>query len=721
MNVNLTLPRPIKALDPQLVNRIAAGEIIQRPFNALKELIENSLDAGATTINIVVKEGGLKLIQIQDNGCGIDRNDLSIVCERFTTSKLKDFDDLRSLSTFGFRGEALASISHVARLSILTKTANSPCAYKASYSDGKLIENTLKPCAAASKGTQISAEDLFYNSLIRRNALRSSNEEFSKIQEVVSRYAIHNYHVSFTLKRGNENGFDLKTSGLSNIEKENGCEKKRCLENEKYLMDNIGIVFGSDLRKELERIEIKNNAQYQFEMNGYISNTKYNQLKQMVFILFINERLVDCQPLKKCLQTIFSLYMPKGSHPFVYMNLTLNPLNIDVNVHPTKHEIRFLHQDEIINKIQVCVEQQLLSSNVSKTYYLKNLTIDSFIPSSNSSPKVLPQHASNIKLNESITSKSSDVESPIVYPYQLSRVDTKEQTLDSFLHRKSTTDKNVKIDEIVVDSNEVVKKSPLRRQKLDRQINLKSLNLLRDQVENVMSIELRKIFLDFSFIGCVDDELGLIQHKTGLFLSNTKVLSKQLFYQLLIFNFGNFGYFRFNEAIPIFDIMMLALDDPESQWSPEDGEKSYIAKRCTKLLISKSDMLDDYFSIKIVQKNDTVYVETLPILVEDYEPNLFEIPMFMLRLAIETDWNDEKNCFESMCDEISEFYSIKNVNLDESTSKATIKPSKKWIIEHILYSKMFRNILLPSSSNCEESVLHKLVDLHDLYKVFERC
>jgi hypothetical protein len=124
----------------------------------------------------------------------------------------------------------------------------------------------------------------------------------------------------------------------------------------------------------------------------------------------------------------------------------------------------------------------------------------------------MPQHASNIKLNESITSKSSDVESPIVYPYQLSRVDTKEQTLDSFLHRKSTTDKIVKIDEIVVDSNEVVKKSPLRRQKLDRQINLKSLNLLRDQVENVMSIELRKIFLDFSFIGCVDDELGLIQH-----------------------------------------------------------------------------------------------------------------------------------------------------------------------------------------------------------------
>ena len=605
----------------------------------------------------------------------------------------------------------------------MTKTANSQCAYKASYSDGKLIENTLKPCAAASKGTQISAEDLFYNSVIRRNALRSSNEEFSKIQEVVSRYAIHNYTVSFSLKRDNENGFDLKTSGLTNIDKENGGgggEKKRCIENEKYLMDNIGIVFGSDIRKELERMEIKNNSQYQFDMNGYITNTKYTQLKQMIFILFINERLVDCQPLKKCLQTIFSLYMPKGSHPLIYMNLTLNPLNIDVNVHPTKHEIRFLHQDEIINKIQVCIEQQLLSSNVSKTYYLKNLTIDSFIPSSNSSPKVVAQHTTNTKLNESISSKAPDVESPTVYPYQLSRVDTKEQTLDSFLHRKPSGEKQkVKIDEIVADSDELVKKSPLRRQKLDRQINLKSLNLLRDQIESTMSVDLRTIFLDFSFVGCVDDELALIQNKTGLLLSNTKVLSKQLFYQLLIFNFGNFGYFRFNEPIPINDIIMLALDDPESLWGPEDGEKSYLSKKCIKLLSSKSDLLDDYFSIKIVERNNTVYLETLPILVEDYEPNLFEIPMFMLRLATEVDWKEEKNCFENICDEISSFYSIKNGHLDESNK--TSKPSKKWIIEHILYAKMFRNILLPSYSNSEESILHKLVDLHDLYKVFERC
>ena len=602
----------------------------------------------------------------------------------------------------------------------MTKTANSQCAYKASYADGKLIENTLKPCAAASKGTQIIVEDLFYNSLIRRNALRTSSEEFSKIQEVVTRYAIHNYHVSFSLKRANENGFDLKTSGLVNVDKENAGEKNRCVENEKYLMDNIGIVFGSEVRKELERIEIKNNNQYQFEMSGYITNTKFTQLKQMIFILFINDRLVECQPLKKCLQTVFALYMPKGAHPFVYMNLILNPSNIDVNVHPTKHEIRFLHQDEIIIKIQVCIEHQLLSSNVSRTYYLKNLTIESFLPPSNSSPKV-GQPATAVKLNESVSSKS-DLDSPVVYPYQQTRVDTRERKLDSFLHQKSTDGKQVKLaGDTAIDSNEIVKKSPLRRQKLDRQIDLKSLNDLRVHVENSMSIEYRKILLDFSFVGCVDDELALIQHKTGLYLANTKILSQELFYQLALFNFGNFGYFRFNEGIPLFDIIILALDDPESQWEPNDGDKSFLAKKCSKLLLSKALLLDDYFSIKIVERENIIYLETLPILVEDYEPDLFEIPMFMLRLATEVDWKIEKDCIEAICTEISSFYSIKNNSLENEKQSVvdSKKPTKKWTIEHVIYS-MFRSILLPQS-NSEESLLHKLVDLHDLYKVFERC
>lgn len=154
-------PRRIEPLDKDVVNKIAAGEIIVAPMHALKELLENAVDAGSTSIEVLVRDGGLKLLQITDNGHGIEREDLSILCERFTTSKLKAFEDLSSIGTYGFRGEALASISHIAHLRVTTKTAGSSCAWQAHYADGKLTPAKAgqspdpKPCAGR-PGTQIA-------------------------------------------------------------------------------------------------------------------------------------------------------------------------------------------------------------------------------------------------------------------------------------------------------------------------------------------------------------------------------------------------------------------------------------------------------------------------------------------------------------------------------------------------------------------------------------
>ncbi len=176
----------------------------------------------------------------------------------------------------------MASISHVSRLTISSRTAINPCGFKATYSEGKLSKDGIKPCAMPDKGTQINVEDLFYNSSIRRNALRNGSEEFSKIYDVVSKYAIHNYHVSFVLKRIGENSMDLKTNGCLAAKGEG-----KCKENESFLLENISAVYGNDLKKELERVFIDYDEKLQFEMNGYMSNSKYTQLKQMAFILFI--------------------------------------------------------------------------------------------------------------------------------------------------------------------------------------------------------------------------------------------------------------------------------------------------------------------------------------------------------------------------------------------------------------------------------------------------
>jgi DNA mismatch repair protein MLH1 len=404
--------------------------------------------------------------------------------------------------------------------------------------------------------------------------------------------------------------------------------------------------------------------------------------------------------------------MPKNSYPFVYLNIKMNPNNVDVNIHPSKHEVRYLYQDEIINKIQDCIEKQLMNSNLSRTYCVKNLTIDTFLPSSNCTLKESTENESTIAVGKS----------PIVYPYQLTRVDSRERTLDSYKHRTSIsspqilTSQSKLANKPEVDENEV-EKSPFRYQNQERVVQLKSLNELRDEVELGASVKARNFLKEMSFVGCIENELALVQYKTGLYLLNTKVLSQELFYQIALFNFANFGYFRFEEPILIKDLACIALDDPESCWSPEDGDKQKLASKCAKLLSSKAQMLDDYFSIKINGKGDEALLEAVPILLVDCEPEILDLPMFILRLSTEVNWGEEKNCFKSICSELGIFYAVKS-NQEGSDTQTDSKPDKKWLLEHVIY-QYFRKSLLPSIKN--EDLFFKLVDLHDLYKVFERC
>uniref|UniRef100_A0A673JI72 DNA mismatch repair protein MLH1 n=1 Tax=Sinocyclocheilus rhinocerous TaxID=307959 RepID=A0A673JI72_9TELE len=694
----------IRKLDETVVNRIAAGEIIQRPANAIKEMMENCLDAKATNIQITVKEGGLKLILIQDNGTGIRKDDMEIVCERFTTSKLQSFEDLSSIATYGFRGEALASVSHVAHVTITTKTADAKCAYRASYCDGKL-KAPSKPCAG-NQGTLISVEDLFYNVSTRRKALKSPSEEYSRIIEVVSRYAIHNSGKSFSVKKQGEMVADVKT-----------------LQNASVL-DNIRAVFGVAVSRELIEVECED-QKLAFKMKGYISNANYS-VKKCILILFINHRLVESSALKKAIETVYTAYLPKNTHPFLYLSLEIAPQNIDVNVHPTKHEVHFLHEDSIIESVQKHIESKLLGSNSSRTYFTQTL---------------LPGLSAST--NASKASSSSADSQERVYAHQMVRTDSKVQKLDAFLQpstsssaAQSRSDKASSSSTAAQGSAEpdhLEKRPHVEEVKEDltaaslprrRFIKLTSIKELREDIEQHTHKGLQDLLQNHSFVGSVNPQWTLVQHQTKLYLLNTTKLSQELFYQILIYDFGNFGVLRLSNPAPLYDLAMLALDSEESGWTDEDGPKEGLAQYIVDFLKQKAVMLEEYFSLEIDEEGN---LTGLPMLLDNYTPAMEGLPMFILRLATEVNWDREKECFHDFGIECSHFYSIrKQYTLEpdaEEPQENQMKPKKmswQWKVEHVLF-KALRTLFSPPKHFSEDGSVLQIASLPELYKVFERC
>ncbi|KAJ1927869.1 DNA mismatch repair protein [Tieghemiomyces parasiticus] len=402
-------PKPIRRLDETVVNRIAAGEIILRPANALKELLENSLDAGTKTIQILVKDGGLKLLQIQDSGHGIRKDDLAIVCERFTTSKLRTFEDLSSIQTFGFRGEALASISHIAHITITSRTADSNCAFRACYADGKLIpakpgaNPDPKPCAG-NVGTQITVEDLFFNVPFRRQALRNPNDEYNRILDVVSKYAVHNSGVGFSCRKQGSATADLHTASNA------------------APVDIISQLYGSTIKGQLLKL-ICQDQNLGFSAKGYVTHANFS-LKRFTFILFINNSLA----LKKAVEGVYTTMLPKGSHPFAYLALTINPENVDVNVHPTKREVHFLHEEDITAAVVEALQATLANCNESRTYQVQSLL---------AAP--VKDEPINVYLGPTPPTRPPVARATPAKPYEhkMVRTDTRSRTLESLLFTAS--------------------------------------------------------------------------------------------------------------------------------------------------------------------------------------------------------------------------------------------------------------------------------------------
>ena len=317
---------PIKILSPQLANQIAAGEVVERPASVVKELVENSLDAGANKIQIDIENGGANLIRIRDNGCGIPKEELSLALARHATSKIADLDDLEAILSLGFRGEALASISSVSRLTLTSRTEAQTEAWQV-YAQGRDMETTIKP-ASHPVGTTVEVANLFFNTPARRKFLRTDKTEFSHIDEVIRRIALTKFNTAFTLTH---NGKIIR--------------QYRPAEELNQQLKRVAAICGDDFVKNALRIDWKHDD---LHLSGWVATPNFSRTQNDLSYCYINGRMVRDKVISHAIRQAYAQHLPTDAYPAFVLFIDLNPHDVDVNVHPTKHEVRF-HQQRLIH------------------------------------------------------------------------------------------------------------------------------------------------------------------------------------------------------------------------------------------------------------------------------------------------------------------------------------------------------------------------------------
>ncbi|MGB2115897.1 MAG: DNA mismatch repair endonuclease MutL, partial [Porticoccaceae bacterium] len=308
----------INTLSPQLANQIAAGEVVERPASVLKELVENSLDAGATRIDIEVEQGGVKRLCVRDNGCGIGQSDMSLALSRHATSKISDIDDLEAVGTLGFRGEALASIASVSRLSLTSNNGENQ-AWKA-VSEGRDMTVDVQP-AAHPAGTSVDVRDLFFNTPARRKFLRTETTEYNRIDDHAKKLALSHMQVAFSLRHNQRVNLNLQPA-------------LTMLEQEKRVADICGKPF-------MEQALYIDNQRTGIRLWGWIGLPTFSRSQTDLQHFFVNGRSIRDKVVSHAVRQAYQDVLYHGRHPAFVLFLEIEPKDVDVNVHPTKHEVRF--------------------------------------------------------------------------------------------------------------------------------------------------------------------------------------------------------------------------------------------------------------------------------------------------------------------------------------------------------------------------------------------
>lgn len=329
--------RRISALDDLTINKIAAGEVVERPASVVKELLENSLDAGANRITIEIEDGGKKLIKVLDNGSGIHPDDMEKAFDRHSTSKIRKIEDIDQLHSNGFRGEALSSISSVARIEIISNQDDSELGRQAQVYDGKVQKIWT---VGAKKGTSITVSDIFYNLPARKKFLRSTATETSNISDIVARLAVIHHDVAIKYISNKREVFSTTGDG--------------------QMINAIASVYGRALTRNLLPVAFENNL---LKIRGYISNTSLYQSNRKKENIYINKRYIKISPLTYQIENVYKGIIPLGKFPVFFLDLEIKPDMVDPNVHPSKLEVKISNDLDISNPLNDTIKEALFKSS----------------------------------------------------------------------------------------------------------------------------------------------------------------------------------------------------------------------------------------------------------------------------------------------------------------------------------------------------------------------
>ena len=473
-------------------------------------------------------------------------------------------------------------------------------------------------------------------------------------------------------------------------------------------VDCIRQIHGSAVANELINFEVSNDK-LGFKASGWTSNANYH-VKRTTVLLFINHRSVESSAIKKAIEQTYSTFLPKGGHPFLYLSLDIEPQRVDVNVHPTKREVNFLNEDEIIEHICDAIRSQLSKVDTSRTFMTQTLLPGVTVPSLDESSDAGTSTKGHFSSRTTPTSASSRP-----YENNLVRTDSKIRKITSML---PPTTPSVP----TADLAEEVQYSHSDRQPVH--CRLSSVKELRADVRSDMHATLTEVFASHTYVGLVDGYRRIVAMQGGvkLFLVDYGMVCNEYFYQVGLTDFGNFGSIKFEPALNIAELIRIGVEaENQSKGNEADVAWEEVADLVTGQLIERREMLEEYFSLEISEEGRLL---GMPLLMKGYMPSLTKLPRFLMRLGPCVEWQEEKSCFHSFLKELATFYTPEQLPVadddeaDEDVEMAHRRSRLTRMLENVLFPA-FRARLVATRSLLKGVI--EVANLKGLYKVFERC